>query len=79
MFDKIIIAVAFAIIAMAFVIVATNAFAQYLQPPIGSYSRLPVGPANTTGGGAGPSPPPACSNKLDFSQSCNSQYMGMMQ
>jgi len=27
-------------------------------------------------GGGGP--PPACSNALDFSDGCNSQYLGMM-
>ena len=28
----------------------------------------------TSGGG----PPPSCSNKLDFSVACNSQYIGIM-
>lgn len=30
------------------------------------------------GGKPGGAPPPVCSNKLDFSKVCNSQYMGMM-
>lgn len=35
----------------------------------------PMIPGNT--GGAAP-PPPTCSNSLDFSDGCNSQYLGYM-
>jgi hypothetical protein len=45
-----------------------GAGSQYMGPEIG------ITGANQLGGGT---PPPVCSNALDFSQSCNSQYLVM--
>ena len=42
--------------------------------PIGPSSIVPIGPSTGSGGGSGP--PPTCSNSLDFTQACNSQYAG---
>ena len=35
-----------------------------------------IGPMIPGNVGAGPPPPPTCSNTLDFTQACNSQYFG---
>lgn len=36
------------------------------------------GKMGSLGAGNGGSPPPACSNRLDFSQACNSQYLTVL-
>jgi len=36
-----------------------------------------LGVTSSPTGGGSPAPP-TCSNKLDFSQACNSQYLGFM-
>lgn len=42
--------------------------------PIGpGFVGFPLGPGTSMTAGGGP--PPSCSNKLDFSQACNSQYL----
>lgn len=61
------------------------AFAPMPMVPYGA-ETIPEGPGvpnallpmvpNAAGGGSFP-PPPICSNKLDFSQACNSQYVGI--
>ena len=38
-------------------------------------SLTTTGTGSASGGGG---PPPTCSNKLDFSQACNSQYVGIL-
>ena len=47
-----------------------------VSAPIGPSSIIPIGPSTGSGGGSGPAPPPTCSNSLDFTQACNSQYAG---
>ncbi len=53
-------------IIAAYLALSGVALAQYLGGYSGIYNL-------GTSGGSGP--PPACSNKLDFSQACNSQYI----
>ncbi len=56
------------------VLLLTAADAQRF-PSIGPGSLEPIGPSSQSGGAA--PPPPVCSNKLDFSVQCNSQYIGL--
>jgi len=74
------------IVALSIAVGIAAAFAQLGQPmpmipysqPAGSMLNLggPMIPGNA-GGGSGP-PPVTCSNSLDFTKACNSQYIGVI-
>lgn len=73
----------FFVMALVFLGLLTGAAAQIA----GSGSIGTIGPTfhrrDSTGGmglgGGGGSAPVVCSNKLDFSDQCNSQYIGVVQ
>lgn len=58
------------ILILAFSIISTAAIAINMYNS-GAIEAGGLGPVATT-----PNPPPVCSNVLDFSQACNSQYVG---
>ncbi len=60
-----------------------TAVQQTYQPfDFGGFGRLGAGlgklGSQGKGGGGGGGPPPSCSNSLDFSDACNSQYIGLL-
>lgn len=64
-------------------ILLTSLFAGIAAAQLGNGLNLPnlQGGLNGPGiqsGGSGGNPPPACSNSLDFSDACNSQYIGVL-
>jgi hypothetical protein len=78
-----------AIIAYLLLLVATVHAQNFLEgvPPIGAPPIAAPSPfGNATGLPIGayptvvtnPGPPPVCNNSLDLTQSCNSQYLGVV-
>jgi len=70
------------VIAAIIIALATAALARQMpmipySQPSGSMLGLggPMIPGNIGGGSP---PPPTCSNKLDFTQACNSQYVSLL-
>ena len=72
--------------AVMVLLAATAVYAQFNeginptgQPPVmaphafGTGGALPIGPYPTVV--TNPGPPPTCSNSLDFTNQCNSQYL----
>jgi hypothetical protein len=62
-----------AVIIAAVALTASGAFATGWLPNI-----LGAGGAAKTGSGGGVTPPSTCTNALDFSVACNSQYIGAL-
>jgi hypothetical protein len=58
--------------------IAARAGSFLFTAPLGPTTFVPIGPSGGQRGSGGGSPPPICSNALDFSQACNSQYLFLL-
>jgi len=57
---------------------AGHVMAQFNRPSIGPGSLVPIGPSSSATGSSGGGGGGGCSNALDFSQACNSQYFVLL-
>ena len=62
------------LIAALIVLMASAALAQYLRPPIGPGSSLPIGPISSVSGGGGGGG--SCSGTIDLSAGCVQPMLG---
>lgn len=61
------------LIAALIVLMASAALAQYLRPPIGPGSSLPIGPISSVSGGGGGG---GCNGTIDLSSGCAMPMLG---
>ena len=58
------------LIAALIVLMTSAALAQYLRPPIGPGSSLPIGPISSVSGGGGGGGGGSCAGVVDLSVGC---------
>ena len=64
------------LIAALIVLMASAALAQYLRPPIGPGSSLPIGPISSVSGGGGGGGGGGCNGTIDLSSGCAMPMLG---